>query len=606
MNTRAFRNSLVRWFRSKAAVGALIAALTSALVVAGLLVWGNWDPLSRSGDVPAAVVNEDIPNSDGSSVGQRIVDQVLASDSLDWVQTDLATAEAGLSRGDFLAVLRLPSDLSAKVATLDSANPETAQVDLITDDANNYVSSELVQFAFEDIDSNVSNSIALNFLNEVYDALPQAREQGQQAVSGADTISQEATQLGASANTLSQSSAGLSSSLTTAATASGEMVNQAKALENEIAAIAKSAADIGSNVTALSSGVTATDTTMARIEKELTDAGQTQFAAEVAAMRTAFQSSVARPTLALAPLSTQLSTQSSRAATDSASLSAKATTVNTDVANLSSSVSTVAQESAALATSINDSVVPAATELATVLSAAAAKVPPVSADQRQAFTEVLADPVRVNEVRLNPVSGLGEGLAPLFIPAALFAAAILTFLLLRPLLPRLLRAGASSAKVVSTSYLPGLTWGLAQVGVLLIGLIFIGVRAAAWLPFIATLVLSVACFLAIVQLLRVAFGGFGLYLAGFLLTLQLVTVAGVFPVQTNTPIFQLLHPVMPMSYSVDAVRRTIAGGPLFPNVAIDWAVLLAVTLISLGITWALTNRARKLTVDQIIPEVALR
>lgn len=605
MNTQAVRNSLVRWFRSRSAVGAFTAALTTALVLAGLLVWGNWDPIGRSGAVPAAVVNEDSP-TDTVNYGMEVVQQVVASERLDWVETDMATAEAGLARGDFLAILHLPSDLSSKIATLDSANPEPAQIDLITNDANNYVASELVQAAFGEVDVNLNRNIALNFLNDVYDVLPQVREQGQQAVSGADQISSDIATLNTSAGTLAQSSAALSASATTASTAAGELATQSKALETEIAAITKTSTDIGTNTTSLASGVTSTDATMARIQKELTDAGQTQFAAEVAAMRTAFQSSVAQPTLALAPLSTQLSSQVSRAASDSTAVSTKAASVSSTLSTLSGTATSVAQETSTLATTVNDSLVPAVTELTTILAAAADKVPPVSAEQREAFTDVLAAPVQVKAVRTNPVPTLGAGLAPFFIPLALFAGAILTFLLIRPLLPRLLRSGTSPGRVVITSYLPALIWGAAQVGVLLVGLLAIGVRAAAWLPFIATLLISVACFLAVVQLLRVAFGGLGLYLAAFLLVLQAVAVAGIFPIQTTSPIFQLIHPLMPMSYSVDAVRRTLAGGPLVPNVAIDWAVLLGLTAISLLLTWALTNRARRLRVSQVIPEVVLR
>lgn len=606
MNPSAYRNSLTRWFRSRTAIWAFIAALTSALVVAGALVWGNWDPLSRASEVPAAVVNEDVPTASGVNYGQQVLDQVLASDQLKWIETDLTEAEVGLARGDYLAVLRLPPDLSDKVATLDTANPEPAQIDLITNDANNYVASELVRAAFTEVDSELDRGIALNFLNEVYDVLPQAREQGQQAASGAEQISTEVTTLSTSTSTLVQSTSALAANATTASTASGELATQAKALETEIAAISKTASDIASNTTSLASGVTATDTTMARIQKELTDAGQTQFAAEVAAMRTAFQSSVAQPVLNLAPLSSQLNTQTSRAVTDSTAVASKAAAVNTSVAGLSQSATALSQEVATINTSLNDTIVPATTELATVAAAAADKVPPVSAEQRQAFTEVLASPIQVNEVRLNPVANLGEGLAPLFIPAALFGSALLTFLLLRPLLPRLLRAGTSPGRIVASSYLPAFTWGAGQVGVLLLGLLAIGLRAVAWMPFIGTLVLSMACFLALVQLLRVAFAGFGLYAAIVLFVLQLVTVAGVFPVQTSSPVFQLLHPLMPMTYSVDAVRRTLAGGALLPNVAVDWLVLAGITVLCLGLTWALTNRARRLTVDQIIPEVALR
>ena len=609
MNTTTVRNSLSRWFRTPATRGALAAALSMALLVGGMLIWGFWDPTERTDRIPVAIVNEDTPATTTArtvDLGTQITEQVVASPTLDWVETNIADATAGLESGAFYGILRLPPDLSTNVATLDSANPTPAQVEFITTDATNYLASEIAQDAFAQVDAELNKNITLNFLNEVYDALPQSREQGALAVAGAEQLGQQINAATAAASELASGASALATSTATLAAASGEATNLTATVTSETSTTSKTSQQVAANVASISTAVAAVDTSLAKVQQDLTAKGETALAAQVGASRTALATTVVQPLTALVQTSNQLAAQNTKAATDAQAASTKTASVNTQATALDSAVKNESQRAASLSTVLTDQATPASAELSADLAAAAAKVPPVSDAQRQAFTEVLSDPVRVEQVRLNSVAHLGQGLAPYFLPVALFLGALTTFLLLRPLQPRLLQSGARPGAVALSSWAPALVWGVVQVLVLLLGLVVLRLGAAAWFPLVGMLLLSAACFLAVVQVLKAAFGGLGNYLAIVLLVVQLVAVGGVFPIETSNGLFRALHPLLPMTYSVDGIRRSIAGGPLSPFLWQDAAVLLVVTVACLAITAALVNRRRMVKPAALQPEVVLQ
>ena len=86
-------------------------------------------------------------------------------------------------------------------------------------------------------------------------------------------------------------------------------------------------------------------------------------------------------------------------------------------------------------------------------------------------------------------------------------------------------------------------------------------QAAGTMGFLA---LVTGCFAAIVQWLNARFGAAGRILVLALLMLQLTSAGGTYPVQTSPGFFNAIHPFLPMSYVVEALRRLITGGGLGP------------------------------------------
>ncbi|MFF0140442.1 YhgE/Pip family protein [Streptomyces sp. NPDC005227] len=244
-------------------------------------------------------------------------------------------------------------------------------------------------------------------------------------------------------------------------------------------------------------------------------------------------------------------------------------------------------------------------KLAGGLHDGAERIPDYDKDDRDRRTQVMADPVRLASRDLHKAPNYGTGFAPYFIPLSLWVGAMVAYMLIQPLNRRALAAGASAWRIALAGWLPVAAVGVLQTAALMavlhwaIGLQM--VRAAGTVGF---LFLVTACFAAIVQWLNARFGAAGRILVLALLMLQLTSAGGTYPVQTSPGFFNAIHPFLPMSYVVEALRRLITGGGLGP-VWLACAVLTAFTAAALALTALSAHRRQVWTLDRLHPELSL-
>lgn len=244
-------------------------------------------------------------------------------------------------------------------------------------------------------------------------------------------------------------------------------------------------------------------------------------------------------------------------------------------------------------------------KLADGLHRGAEKIPDYGKEDRDARTEVMADPVRLAAQSLHSAPNYGTGFAPYFIPLALWVGAMVAYMLIQPLNRRALAAGASAWRIALAGWLPVAAIGVLQTAALMSVLHWsLGLEMARAGGTVAFLLLVTACFAAIVQWLNARFGPAGRILVLALLMLQLTSAGGTYPVQTSPGFFNALHPFLPMSYIVVALRRLITGGGLGP-VWEACAVLTAFTVAALALTAWSARRKQVWTLDRLHPELSL-
>lgn len=243
--------------------------------------------------------------------------------------------------------------------------------------------------------------------------------------------------------------------------------------------------------------------------------------------------------------------------------------------------------------------------LAQGLDDGAGEIPDYDEKDRDARTEVMADPVQLDSESLHKAPNYGTGFAPYFIPLSLWVGAMVAYMLIQPLNRRALAAGASAWRIAFAGWLPVAAIGLLQMAALMSVLHWgIGLqmtRAAGTIGFLA---LVTCCFTAIVQWLNARFGAAGRILVLAVLMLQLTSAGGTYPVETSPGFFNAIHPYLPMSYVVDGLRRLITGGDLGP-VWQGSAVLLAFTAGALALTAVAARRKQVWTLDRLHPELSL-
>lgn len=243
--------------------------------------------------------------------------------------------------------------------------------------------------------------------------------------------------------------------------------------------------------------------------------------------------------------------------------------------------------------------------LATGLKDGVDKIPDYDKDERDRRTEVMADPVKLAAQSLHKAPNYGTGFAPYFIPLSLWVGAMVAYMIIQPMNRRALAAGASAWRIALAGWLPVAAIGVLQVGALLSvlhwGLGLEMARAAGTVGFLA---LVTCCFAAIIQWLNARFGAAGRILVLALLMVQLTSAGGTYPVQTSPGFFNAVHPFLPMTHVVEALRRLITGGGLGPV----WeavAVLAAFTLGALALTAVTARRKQVWTLDRLHPELSL-
>jgi len=244
-------------------------------------------------------------------------------------------------------------------------------------------------------------------------------------------------------------------------------------------------------------------------------------------------------------------------------------------------------------------------KLAGGLHDGAGKIPDYDKQDRNQRTEVMSDPVKLVSKDLHKAPNYGTGFAPYFIPLSLWVGAMVAYMLIPPMNRRALSTGAPAWRIALAGWLPVVAVGVLQTVSLMAVLHWaIGLQMTRAAGTIGFLFLVTACFGAIVQWLNARFGAAGRILVLALLMLQLTSAGGTYPVQTSPGFFNAIHPFLPMSYIVEALRRLITGGGLGP-VWHACVVLVAFTAGALALTAVSARRRQVWTLDRLHPELSL-
>jgi len=218
-------------------------------------------------------------------------------------------------------------------------------------------------------------------------------------------------------------------------------------------------------------------------------------------------------------------------------------------------------------------------ELATKLAEGAKQVPNWTNQQKEAVADTIGGPVHLETTHENAAPNFGTGMAPFFLTLALFFGALVLWMVLRPLQNRAIAAEVIPVRVALASYLPAAAIGIMQA-IILYGVVrfALGMHAAHPVAMLAFMVLVSFAFVAATQAINALVGpAVGRVLIMALLMLQLVSAGGMYPVETTSKPFQILHRFDPMTYGVNGLRQLILGG-------IDFRLWQAV-IVLIGI-WA--------------------
>ncbi|ALB29401.1 YhgE/Pip domain-containing protein [Companilactobacillus heilongjiangensis] len=206
----------------------------------------------------------------------------------------------------------------------------------------------------------------------------------------------------------------------------------------------------------------------------------------------------------------------------------------------------------------------------------------------------LAQPVTTKHKERDKAPNNGTGMAPYMLSVSLFVGALAFNLMFDIYTPRKFpRTGV--AWWASKSTVTGIfVLGEAAAVFILLNLIDDLRPVQAGATFIV-LLLTGLMFMSIVYWLNLVLGKVGSFLSMILLVFQLGGSAGTYPIQLSNGFFQEIHPYLPMSYSVNALRQTLMIGDSAKS---DILVLLAITVVFSLLSIAFFIR-RKSSINEI-------
>lgn len=588
---------------------AVAAVVVVPLAFAGLFVGALSNSDSATERVPAALVNDDeliyqtAPDGTETPVfaGRQLVTELVADKSFDWTITNSRDAEQALADGEVHAILTIPEGFSKSILSLSTDEPERATLSIRTDDSHSYLSGAVSESVGSGMADAFGTAITAQYITGITSGMGELGVALGDAANGAGQLSDGVAELGS----------GLSELATGAASAGSGASSFSAGVSGYTGGVDQLAGGLG----ALSSGASG----LSRLSTEVSGytAGVSQLAAQIAdvnaalaqdpsdpvalgtlnALSAALSQAAAGGAQLAPPLSgaiSQLQAGISQSAAAASQISGGSAALRSGASSIASGVNGIASGAGSAAAGANE-LAAGAEELATGLETGAKQVPVMEESQQRASAEIAADPVGVEVTRANAVKKPTQALAAFLVPLGLWIGALSIFLIEGRTPTRMLVSTARSGRLVSAALGRASLIALAQAGAL-VGLLHLGL-GVSWTALPATLgfsaVMAVA-FTAFHYWLATSLGGAGLVVSLFAIAIQVTSTGGLYPIELLAGPYQLLSPLLPLTYAVDGMQAIISGGSAAPVFAAACA-LVAFGAMSALLGLAAVRKARRVS-----------
>ena len=617
------------------------------IMYSGFFLGSIWDPYGQVKNLPVAFVNEDKGaqlNGRTLNIGQSVEQKLKNNHDLGWEFVNKQQADSGVSSGHFYAVVTVPTDFSAKAASITAAQPQQAVIRYTTTPAKNYIGSLVSNQASEKVKTSVAEQITQAYAKGVLENIGKLGDGLETAAGGAATLHGGLTQLQAGAQTyaggvrqlavnqrvmanglaqlgdgsrqlqagLGQLSNGLPSESQVAQLTNGMkqlqaglnqlnasvhnpspmLVSQQNKVQNEAQTLAKTMQtsladllaagvvlkDLGSQAVASGGSTTITLPQISQLSQALskTQIITTQAAAllkDLQILTKSLSTQQAQLQTGVSTLNNGVNQLAPKAITALNGYNSLRTANNQLLAGSSSLTNGLAQAQtgsqqlangarlldsrSGVLTNGASQLTGGADTLATKLADASRqlKIQPTGAATQQQ----MASPVKSETTKQGDVPNYGYALAPYVLSLSLFVGAI-ALNIIYPIRKTFAEQENAFRWWLAKASVTGVAAFVQATILMLIMVYCLGLVPDHPVNFIGAIYLTSFVYMSIVSLLVIVLDNPGRFLAMVLLVLQLGSSEGTFPLQTANGFFQAVNPLVPMTYSIRALRQAISGG----------------------------------------------
>jgi putative membrane protein len=577
-----FKRDIRAIVRSPVVMFVLAVIILIPALYAVFNIQATLDPYAHTSDIKVAVVNEDLGskfNGTQYNMGNEFVDELKNNTNFDWQFLDRQTAMDGLKTGKYYAVIIIPGNFTENLLSIKTSDPHQAQMEYISNDKLNPVAPRITNAGVDAVQAKINDEVVKTVDGIIFGKLSDVGELAKankaQFLKTKSMVNELNGNLGEIDSSLSQANSDMTtvnsvwSKVSTNLPQIKSNADYAKAKSDELAGY------IGNDP---SKALTTVQDMEVKVSNLIT---ALQY---MKAILTSLYNLTGDPQLKT--IIDQIDgdiTEANQALTvlKAAESDLKNTGTTTRLSQLKTSIDQMDSAVNALYNNqgkINSAISEASTKLGlansqwptfrSAIQEAAAKLNSVSEsdlDSLISLSEVnqtgvksyFESPVDLEKEHIYPVKNYGSALAPFYIPISLWIGGIISVAMIR------MRV-RSKKKYHSTSVYMGrmgifLIIALLQALVVAVGTLFLNVQlSSTWLFLLTTIYISL-CSMVIIYSMTSAVGNAGKALAIIILVFQITGTAGIFPLELLPPFFQAIHPYLPLTYAVGALREVVAG-----------------------------------------------
>lgn len=272
---RMIRSELTRLTSSGVAIITVIGLALIPLLYAGIYLYGNWEPEDNLEGIDAVLVNSDEPaDFDGErrSIGQEVTEELLDEATFSWHTEDtMGAAVERVETGEYLFALVIPQDFSAALASPGSFDyASQARLEVITNDANNYLVGDMAHTLAAEVHDSVSAQVSeetadamLTGFGRIHQQLLDASQGAGELAEGSDELTSGLQELRGGADTLGAGLGEARAGAQDLTTGAGELAEGADALHAGASELSAGAGELTSGLRELGEGAAALETATA-------------------------------------------------------------------------------------------------------------------------------------------------------------------------------------------------------------------------------------------------------------------------------------------------------------------------------------------------------
>lgn len=533
-----------------------------------------WDPYGNTGNVSFAIANSDKGASfEGVNlnVGDELVKDLRNNDKFNWTFVTEDELRDGVYKGEYYAGIVLPENLSKNVVSITSDDPQQAKLEYIVNMKENPVAAKLTDSGSTAV-YNALNAKIIEIINLA--AYGKLGELQSGLASGAGQLASGGSQLASGAGQVSSGASQLSSGAGQLSDGAGQLADGAQQLSDGAGQVAAGTQQASDKVNMYNTEI---HQATGYIREHTSSSAIHEITDEIDSRSDNVAGKVG-----------QLNNGAGQVANGSSSLAANSQLLKGGIDELAEGSLSLAAGSVLLSNAATQALFTAAASLASSADSLAS----ITGINETLLGDYFYAPVKLDRHELFPVPDYGSQVSPFYLVLSMWVGALITCAMLKP--------GTSEG----TKYSPlemyagkaviFLILSLLQCSVTIIGAHLLGIYISNEIMFILSCLIVSGVFMIFVYSLVSALGDVGKAVAIVLLVLQISGTGGIYPVEIMAPLFNIMNPILPMTYAITLVREAQLG-LIWSNYLPALAVLLAIGFITVIVMLVIKSKADKIT-----------